>query len=128
MKLIVATVQLYFRSSPNTIGAESTSLSTSFVPSDDRLFESSRKSNASNTAARYFGFASHEALPSFVSWMVSAKEPDRPPKSGVARVGHLVLVRIVVDESRDVGEGISEGDVEHKVEKSKSPINDMRRG
>ena len=46
--------------------------------------------------------------------MVSAKEPDCPPKSGVARVGHLVAVRIVVDKFGDVGEGIREGDVEQK--------------
>ena len=37
--------------------------------------------------------------------MVSAREPDCPPKSGVARVGHLVPVSIVVDECGESEKG-----------------------
>ena len=45
---------------------------------------------------------------------VGQRETDCPPKGGVVRVGHLVPVRIVVDEFCVVGEGISVGDVEQQ--------------
>ena len=57
------------------LGGESTSLSTNFVPRDDKLLESSRESIASNTAARYLGFASHEALHSCHRTVLRATSP-----------------------------------------------------
>ena len=50
--------------------------------------------------------------------MVSAREPDCPPKNGVARVGHLVPVSTVVDECGEVEGGVSFENVEQsrKVE------------
>ena len=60
-----------------------------------------------------------------MSCKVSAKEPDCPPKSGLARIGRLVPVSVVMDEFGEVGDGIEVGDVEQKDVKLKSPITDM---
>ena len=63
-----------------------------------------------------------------VTCMRSAKEPDCPSTRGVALIGHLLPVSVVVDEFRVVGAGMKIGDVKQKVAQWKSPSNDMRRG
>ena len=41
-----------------------------------------------------------------MSRVVSAKEPDCPLKSRVARIGYPVPVNVVIDEGGEVGAGI----------------------
>ena len=57
--------------------------------------------------------------------MVPAKLPDWPLECGVARVGHLVLVSVVIDERGEVGDGISVRGEDKKVAQWKSPWYDM---
>ena len=41
----------------------------------------------------------------FVSRVVSAREPDWPLKSNVARIGYLVPVSVIIHECAEVGDG-----------------------